>query len=233
MGSIRSGSGAGLRLLATLGLALLAGGADDCDGSTTTAKEKEYPIGIDQSCDTAPNGVPQPGCGPVNSPGSTDPSSYSCSAAKAGFGFCGRCPTARPGEECGYCPNGTQCPADPCSHVCPRDTRACPAGYPIDCGDSNCCPNHHASCCGDGLCGSSSDACEQVEESSSEEPGPSGGLHCSRANACGSAVLEFCIHSGTSQCYYQVNGQRISCPDCQNVQGCAQQAANALMQYCH
>jgi hypothetical protein len=126
---------------------------------------------------------------------------------------------------------GGEDPSDP-----PRSPN-CPDDYPLDCGGS-CCPEDYPYCCNDkAWCGTDYEACQQVDNptgSGSSGSGSDGGeLYCSPTQTCPSgATLEFCANTDATTCYYLVDGYQFSCASCAAIEGCANEAANYLVQVC-
>jgi hypothetical protein len=117
------------------------------------------------------------------------------------------------------------------------------SAYPLDCGNGYCCPSGFAYCCHDSTwCGSTADACAQVDNPSdysptptpSPSPGPGpGAKQCSSWEACGNGhQMRACAQadgSGNCSAWYESDGgYQYACPSC----GACQSAAQQVVSYC-
>lgn len=199
-------------------------------GPTVRIRASPYVEGVDQSCDTAPGGMPRPGCDV------DDWSLYECPAPDPDSAFCGICTET---SLCAYCETVYTCPADPCGDSCgrPRDAGSCPSDAPVGCGNGYCCPRSHPICCpGGGWCGTSSAACAMP----SEDTG-GGAFDCSPGNpqvsctaACSGRACSVSScggPSGSGCSFYRASDGTLFRPSC-STGDCLTNAANAALRYC-
>lgn len=235
----------GVHLLASLGLAVVIGGASSSPGGCGSGTVPSKTV-VDESC-------PGPGCD-IGMPGSgndcgTAAGQCPCTLSGSTDGYCGYCSTAAPDQVCRYCPQGTYCPSDPCSSECPTNTGSpggsCPPDYPVDCGGGSCCPSDHPSCCADkAWCGTDAAACQNVDNtdstSSGDMTGGGCGWDCASQGLSPAQTRDGCCSSGScpNSCsdicgngWYEVNGQIFGPCTVQDT-ACMQNAAQAALSAC-
>lgn len=220
-----------LLLAAASGSLLAVLGPSSCYGEPSNSTESRYTQAwcIDYGC-TSSSSTPPQNCGT---------GAGECSCNLGSDYFCGYCPSAPTTSQCVYCPRDSTCSGDPCHASCvPSSTPVgvCPAGYPVDCGNSYCCPANLPVCCPNNqYCVSDSSQCSTAgqpppQSSSSGGGSSSGGQYCSYTTF-GSCSLQFCVDSSNETCWYVANGQQFNCASCtssSDLNACAMRAAQAL-----